>query len=344
MKALFIGLGGAGQRHLRNLRGLVPEVRVAAVRRLNRSFEITDRLETVPTVDIVDRYDIALYDEIGQAVADFAPDLAVVANPTSHHAAATRALVEREVPVFLEKPICVTSDELDDLTALVDRTRVPVMVGYQLRFHPCVARAREFVTSGRMGRVYGAEARVHAYMPVWHEYEDFRDLYAARADLGGGVILTEIHEIDLLAWFFGRPRRVAAIGGHLSDLDIDVEDTVSAVMEMSDNGAAFPATLSLSFVQRPPSRHFAVYGEDARLVLDIPGDSLAIDDPDGNEIDRMDLTGFERNQMFVDALGHFLTCLRSGREPLSSLSRVSEGQRAALAIKAALLGGEMVAL
>ena len=56
-------------------------------------------------------------------------------------------------------------------------------------------------------------------------------MYAARADLGGGVVLSQIHEFDYLYSLFGLPRRVYAIGGHWSELEIDVEDTASILME-----------------------------------------------------------------------------------------------------------------
>ena len=72
---------------------------------------------------------------------------------------------------------------------------------------------------------------VGEYLPGWHTYEDYRQMYASRADLGGGVILSQIHELDYLYWLFGLPKRVFALGGHLTRLEVDVEDIASILLE-----------------------------------------------------------------------------------------------------------------
>src|SRR5206468_7309611 len=82
-----------------------------------------------------------------------------------------------------------------------------------------------------IGNVLAARLEFGEYLPGWHPYEDYRQMPASRRVLGGGVILAQIHDLDLAYAFFGFPRRVFAVGGHLSDLEIDVEDTASILME-----------------------------------------------------------------------------------------------------------------
>ena len=60
MKALFLGLGGVGQRHMRNLRAIEPNAEFAAVRHRGRRFEITPELEADETVDIENQLLVAL--------------------------------------------------------------------------------------------------------------------------------------------------------------------------------------------------------------------------------------------------------------------------------------------
>lgn len=52
------------------------------------------------------------------------------------------------------------------------------------------------------------------YLPDWQPWEDHRQGYAARRAMGGGTILTLIHAIDVLYWFFGsaRPNRTTSLG------------------------------------------------------------------------------------------------------------------------------------
>lgn len=330
MRVLFLGLGGVGQRHLRNLRSLRPDAAVAAVRHAGRAFEIGNDLKPDYTVDIVAKYGIQCLRDLAEGIA-WKPDFAVVATPSSLHVPQVTALVQAGMPVFVEKPLATSSESLDALYALVTARGVPVGVGYHLRFHPCVRRLRELLARGAVGKVQSLEVAVHSHMPSWHGYEKPNEFYAGVKALGGGAVLTEIHEIDLLCWMFGRPARVAAFGGRLSELDIDVEDTVSAILDFSGISCA----LTLSFVQTPPMRRFVVNGSSGRIAMDIPRLSIVAWDGAGDEIDRLDIPDFDRNLMFVEELSAFMAALDSAAPPVG-LAQVRDGQDAALAILDAL--------
>ena len=56
MKALFIGLGGVGQRHLRILKKLYPNIQIGAVRKRGNTFEISDDLKIDKNVNIIKKY------------------------------------------------------------------------------------------------------------------------------------------------------------------------------------------------------------------------------------------------------------------------------------------------
>ena len=103
------------------------------------------------------------------------------------------------------------------------------------------------------GNILSVQAEIGEYLPNWHRYEDYRQMYAAREDLGGGVILSQIHEMDLIYWFFGLPENDLLPGGKLSKLEIDVEDTASSLMQYEGSFGRFPITFHQDFLQRPPS-------------------------------------------------------------------------------------------
>src|SRR5262249_3203022 len=136
-----------------------------------------------------------------------------------------------------------TWDGVDRLSRTVATRGVVAMVGSQWRFHPCVAAARGLVADDDpLGPLVGAEIEYQEYLPDWHPYEDYRQSYAARAELGGGVVLTQIHDYDIACHLFGIPVAAKAAGGHLSSLETDVEDTVDARL-FTTNGrfATLPA-------------------------------------------------------------------------------------------------------
>jgi predicted dehydrogenase len=342
-KALFIGLGGAGQRHLRNFKQLYPDSDVAAIRKKKRTFEIGIDLKSNDTVDIVDKYRITEYEDIKSACS-FEPDFAIVANPTSLHHQTAMELLENRIPVLLEKPACTENDNIQLVLQAAKKASVDLMVAYQLRFHPCVVEAKKTIESGKLGKIHSVAAHVHSYMPGWHPYEKYEDLYASKKQLGGGVILTEIHEVDLISWFFGLPDRVVAFGGKLSNYNIDVEDTVTSLMYHENKQGSFPLTLNMSFIQNPPTRNFSVFGELGNMYLDIPNDELVIKYHNKKTEKIVKLKDFDRNSMFVEELKHFINSISQHKQSMLSIDNTMEGQLLANAIKQSLNENQIVYL
>lgn len=344
LSVLFLGLGGVGQRHLRNLRHLRPEARVAAVRHVGRRFEIKPDLNADAGTDIVEKYGITVYSDMATALREFRPDCAVVASPTSAHAAQAAELLAAGIPLLLEKPACQDDAELDRLLAAQAAGGAMVMVAYMLRFNPSVVRLRRWVAERRLGKVTGIDVEANSYLPAWHPYESFKDFYAGRKDLGGGAILTEIHLVDLLGAMFGAPRRLWSVGGALSPHGLEVEDSVASLLEYQLDGRVLGATVNVSFMQRPVRHAITVKCEQGRLVWTLADNKVVAEDCGAGVVDSFTAAGFERNQMFVDELAHFLACLESGAEPESSLAQAAAGQRIANAMRRSLAEGGPIVL
>ncbi len=343
MKALFLGLGGVGQRHLRNLRHLRPEAAVAAVRHSGRTFEITPELKADHTTNIVEKYAISEFTDLDAAIADFAPDIAIVSTPSNTHAALASRLVAARVPVFLEKPISHDRESLDQLLDALHGSSVPVMVGYMLRYHPAVRHLKAVMEAGGMGRLTGAHVVANTYMPGWHPYEGVGDFYAGRKDLGGGTILTNIHLIDLLHWMLGAPERLWCVGGTLASFEIDVEDTVGALFEFRRDGRSVPATLNLSFVQRPVENTMTFRFEAGEVRWDLATQTVVRNDVEAGETETKAFGEFGWNDMFVAEMEHFLDCVAAGRRPDSDVRTVAGGHAMALALATSLETGQVVA-
>lgn len=337
MRVLFLGLGGVGQRHLRNLKALRPDAEIAAVRHGKRAFEITADLKADTSVDIAKKYAIIEFPRIAEAVARFRPDFAIIASPSSVHATQTIELLRAGVPVFLEKPISVDSLELDNIADLLGQGHGPVMVGYMLRFHPAFTKFRELFLSGLLGRLYSGQVVANTYMPDWHPYEGPKDFYAGRKDLGGGVILTNVHLIDLMVWLLGRPRTLWTLGGSLSPLKLDVEDSTVTLFDYPA-----PVSLHLSFVQKPVENFMTLRGENGRLRWDLGLASVVFDASDGKS-QQYDFSSFSWNDMFVAELAHFIGAVEARAKPQAAYQDVLDGHRVALAMKQSLQSGQPMA-
>lgn len=344
MKVLFIGLGGIGQRHLRNLQAIVgDDLEVIAYRERNFSQVITDKLVVEEGVDVQSRFRIEVFHDLKQALAE-KPLVAFICNPTSMHIAAAKTAAEHGCHLFIEKALSDSMEGVEELIALADAKKLVCMVGYQMRFHPCLLALEKILKSGSLGNIIAVNAEVGEYMPGWHKYEDYRQLYAARKDLGGGVIVSQIHEFDYIQWLFGLPTCIYAVGGHLSSLEIDVEDVASITMACVHGGRLIPVHLHQDYLQRPPTRTCKVVGDQGKVVLDFIGLNLIHYDCEGEVVMHADFSGFDRNQLFIDQMCHFLECIKTGNNPCVTLRGGASSLKMALAAKQSLESGKVISL
>ena len=333
MKILVIGLGGIGQRHVRNLRALLGDsAELIAWRARGLTHVVTPTMGADPDRNVEQTYDIRSFDSL-EAALDQRPEVAFICNPTSLHVSAAKACLESGADVFIEKPLAASLEGLDDLASLASRRERIAMVGFQLRFHPCVQRLQKVVASGELGSLLAVRSTIGEYLPNWHPYEDYRQMYASRAELGGGVVLTQIHELDLLYSLFGVPSRVYAVGGHWSELEVDVEDTATSLLEVSWNGRLLPIQLHQDYLQSPPNRQTEVIGDRGRAVIDLHAQTLSVYQRNVPQPEVFIAENFERNNLFLDQTRHFLECVRTRSRPVVDIHDGIQSIRIAFAIK-----------
>ena len=301
-KVLFIGLGGAGQRHLRIFRQLLPENTLFTTYRHTgatpflRSDFTVDEKNTVETA-----YDLQTFKTLSSAFAD-GPDLTVISTPTSCHRKPMVMAVEAGSGVFVEKPWAESLHGFTEFSNAVVAKHLPFHISFQRRFHPQIAQARKAVKSGVIGRPVAANFNVYSSVPSWHPYENWRSLYAVRSDMGGGVLLTEIHEIDLANWFFGLPETVFCSGGNRSAENLAVEDTVQLTLLYAN----FSVQITLCFMHKAPSRSFHIAGTDGDIFWDGVANRLTVD-RFAEESEEQTAPSFTNDAMFMAQAERFLT-------------------------------------
>jgi predicted dehydrogenase len=301
VKVLICGLGSIGQRHARNLRTLLgDELELLAYR--VRGEEIDEDLG------------LRTFTDPGRALFEEEPDVVFVTNPASEHVRIARAAAYAGCHLFIEKPLSDRLNCLDELIEVVDRGRLVAMVGYQLRFHPSFARFQDFLMAQRVENAY---FEIGEYLPDMHPWEDYRRLNYSRREQGGGVLLQFSHEFDLAYGLFGMPHLVTSVGGKLSDLEIDVEDTADTVLDYGD----LAVDVHQDFVQRPPVRRYELASETQTVEWD-------------NSVDR--------NEVFLAELRHFLACVRGDETPVVDLRAGRDVLRIALAARRSMETGEAV--
>jgi predicted dehydrogenase len=336
VRILIAGLGAIGQRHARNLRALCGNAfELTAYRSRGLTHVVTETLGRDDAHDVEQALGIAAsFADLDTALAA-KPDAVFVCTPTSLHLSVALRAAEAGCHVFVEKPVSHTLDGVTRLAAAVRRHSLVAVVGCQWRFHPCVVRLRDMLARGTLGSLETAEIDYAEYLPDWHPYEDYRESYAARSALGGGVVLTQIHDYDLAWWLFGPVSSVRATGGHLSDLEIDVEDTVEATLA----ARSCPVTVRQSFAARPPRRTVTVRGALGVATLDLFAATLVVSPVPAESLA---VPGYQRNEMFRAEAENFLACVAGRAEPVAPLADGIAVLTVAIGVKESMTTGRAV--
>jgi predicted dehydrogenase len=315
VKILIAGFGSIGRRHFHNLLALGE--RDILFYRSGRSTLPDDELEGYPVETDL------------QAALSHRPQAVIVANPTALHLDVAIPAAEAGCSLLLEKPISHTLDRLPELQAALRSSGAQVFVGYQFRFHPGLRQVKRLVEEGAVGRLVSVRAHWGEYLPGWHPWEDYRQGYSARQDLGGGVVLTLCHPLDYLRWLFGEVASLWAFTGQLSDLGLSVEDTAEIGLRFF--GGAL-GSLHLDYCQRPPSHRLEMIGTRGVIRWDNAGDAVQLYRASDDQWSSFSVpAGFERNIMFLDQMRHFLAVARGEAKPLCTLDDGLQALRLALA-------------
>ena len=172
MKFLIIGCGSIGTRHLKNLKS-ISAGEIIAYRPRNKTIK---KLE--------DEYHIKTYSDLTEALNQN-PDAVLVTNPTSLHIQTALSAAKQGCHIFIEKPISNTLDGINELIDIVHKKNLDVLVGCNLRFYPCLQFIKTLLDEKRIGKVVSARVQIGQYLPDWHPWEDYRNMYSAQKLLGG---------------------------------------------------------------------------------------------------------------------------------------------------------------
>ena len=317
LKYLFIGLGSIGQRHLKNLRKLTDDTIIAY------------RTTTENIEELNKKYNISSYSDLDRAF-DEKPDVVFITNPTRLHMPTALRAAEHNCHLFIEKPISHDLGQIDTLFTIMEKNNKICFTAFNYRFHPNLIKIKELLNQNKIGKVLFARIQVGQYLPDWHPDEDYRIGYSAIEDLGGGVVLTLIHEIDYAYWLFGEIESVIASIEKLSSLEIDVEDMASIILKTKNNVII---ELHLDYIQKPATRTCEIVGERGKIVWDYFKNEVKLFQNKENKWTIFKEDSFERNDMYIYELHHFLQCINNKEKQKITNKEVKEVMKIVEVIK-----------
>ena len=304
-RVLVVGCGSIGRRHARNLKSLGVE----QLGFCDTSVETLQQChEELPG---------ETFSDYGEALKKFGPDVVLICTPPVFHVQEALAALRTRAHVFIEKPLSHESSGIQALIAEARRRDRNVQIGYNMRFHPGLQILKDLIDSGKIGSVLWLSAEVGQYLPDWRPWQNYRESYSARHELGGGIILDGSHELDYICWLLGRPTEVTCRAEHLSSLDVDVEDSAWIYLSFPERRRA---ELHLDFVQRAYTRTCKVVGETGTALWDFSVQEVrwfSAEQGTWNSIPYV----FEANDMYVAEMVHFLESLGSRTGPMIDLEQ-----------------------
>jgi len=293
MKVLIIGLGSIGKKHVGTIKLTYPHAEIFALRSSKNS-EILPEITNIYNLNDIELNGI---------------DFVIISNPTSEHKKTISKLIEYNVPLFIEKPV-YSSLDIEDLVNTVKSKGISTYIACNLRFLDCIKFIKEKLPLIPNKKINEVNVYCGSYLPDWRPGVDFRKSYSANAELGGGVHIDLIHEIDYLYWLFGEPKNVKKTFKSQSTLSISSIDYANYVLEF--NG--FCTNVVLNYYRRDPKRTFELVFNDETWNIDLLQNQITCN----NQII------FKSEQRIVDTyqtqMNYFIECLNGNESTFNSIS------------------------
>ncbi len=322
----MIGLGSIGQRHLRNLKLIEPNTNFFAIRK-KQTVPLLNNFNRVLKGNIKKKYLLTYFKSLSEIYRKkIKIDCAFVCTPSSMHTSQVKELLKYKIPCFVEKPLGSSLKGLSDLEKIVKKKNINTMMGYQFRFNPMIKYLeRVLKQKSPIGKLMSAHIHHGENIEDFHSYEDYRISYAANKKLGGGVILSQIHELDYFLYLFSdyKIKFSSFISSKVSDLDLDVEDIFVSNFLLKKRENKILCSIFLNFFERPKKRKILLIGKDGTLEACLNSQKIYIYKKDKKIIKRFK---FKRNDIFVKEVKFFISKIKS-KQKISNDLNLSNGIR-----------------
>jgi len=327
---LVIGYGSIGRRHIFNILKNT-NFKIIVISKRNKI--IKNDFKQIPQNILDNRLEIS--DSLEKSFLQN-PKIAFISNETSKHISVGIKLAKKGIDIFIEKPLSNSLNDIKEFEKIIINKKLISMVGCNFRFFPPFKEIKKLVDKKIMGQIYSIQLENNSYLPDWHPYENYEKGYAANKNLGGGVTLTQIHELDYLCWIFGLPIEVTTIMDKISTLKIDVDDISESIIKFANSSIA---KIHLDFIQRPFYKSCKIIGSKGIISWNSDENKIKLFDSKKQKwnehkiLNNYKLSSKKINQMYVDELLYFLNCVKKRNQPMNNLSEARTILNVALSMK-----------
>ena len=300
IKILIIGFGSIGQRHYKNLLSLgyknvyVYDIEESKIK--NHKFKIKNI-----NVNNLKQFKVVF-----------------ICNPNNKHISIALKGAQVGCHLFIEKPLSHNLKDLDKLRKLCQRKKLVNMVACNMRFHPCLAFIKKYLDKNKLGKVYSISHEFGYYLPYWRSNQDYRKNYAVKKATGGGIILDDIHEFDLLFWLnnFVEVKESKFIYGKVSNLEIATEDNCMAIFKFSNKALGL---VKCDYLNKKYTRNCKIVGEKGSLEWDFNENIVWLYSESGSK-KLFVLNKYDFNNMYIDEIKYFFNCINKKKNTFNDVA------------------------
>ncbi|NQX95890.1 MAG: Gfo/Idh/MocA family oxidoreductase, partial [Erythrobacter sp.] len=197
----IIGCGMMGREHMRNI-ALVEGAELVAIADPDEGSRALAAEEAKRLGQ-----DVAIFTNTAEMLADAKPQAVIIASPNFTHFDAVKPVMEAQLPVLMEKPMCTRVEDALALERAVRDYEPLFWVGLEYRFMPPATRFTERVHAGEAGPITMLSIREHRFpfLPKVGDWNRFN------RNTGGTLVEKCCHFFDLMRLILkSEPVRVSA--------------------------------------------------------------------------------------------------------------------------------------
>lgn len=293
MEVVIVGLGSIAAKHVQALKITCPEAKIFALRSSQNS---------VAVPGVINVYN---FDEVQHV------DFAIICNPTNLHYNTIKQFAVFNIPMMIEKPPLRIIQNVDALLADINKNNLFTYVACNLRFHPCIQFLKDYIIKENP---FINELNVYcgSYLPDWRPGKDFRNIYSARPEMGGGVHLDLFHELDYVTWIFGNPDKTHCVKRNVSSLSIQAYDYANFVLQYK----SYTANIILNYYRRVAKRQIEIVFTDDIWTVDLLLNQVT--NSHGTVV--FSVINYNIIDTYIEQMQYFLKMLKSGLNPMNTLS------------------------
>ena len=182
-------------------------------------------------------------------------DAVYIATPVFLHAEQTIAAAEAGKHVLCEKSMALNVEECGRMIAACKANNVKLGIAYYRRFYPVLARVREILASGEIGKVVFAQMNAFEYFDPTPDSP--RHWLLEKEKSGGGPMMDfGCHRLEVLTDLFGKVRRTESIVSNIA-FEREVEDTAAVLLQFESDTCA---ALIVTHASHEPRDTLEIYG------------------------------------------------------------------------------------